>query len=140
MVLKIITGLLLKPILIGAAVLSFGIGAFIISEQDTWPLEGFIQLNGRDAVLFGTAILSVGVACIIFYLATWFFTLSFTVAGALLIVVGFGLGSADAFVSVSLIDGYIIEPVTGLINTIAKPPIDEIVKPILEWLNLRSYT
>lgn len=136
MILKILTGLLLKPIFIAVAVLSFATGSFFISEQSTGPLAQFIMLDGREAVLFGTALLAIGAACACFYLATWFFTLPLSVIGALLVVVGFGLQSADGFIPESVINGYIIQPVTGLVNAYAKPIIDQTIKPALELIDI----
>ena len=136
MILKLITGFLLKPILGGIAVITFATGAYIISEQNTGPLEQFVQISGRDAVLFGTGLLAVGVSCIIFYLATWFFTVPLAVTGAILVVVGMSLRSMDSFVPESVMDGYVVDPVTSLVDTYAKPTIDGTVKPLIEMIDM----
>lgn len=132
MILKLVTGFLLKPLFLGVAVVSFLIGSFLISEQSSGPLGQYIAVEGRDAVILGTSLLAVGTAFIIFYLASWMFTMPLVVIGILLIVSGLGLGTIDASVSSSALDSYLLDPVSGVVNTLAKPIIDQTVKPLLE--------
>ena len=136
MILKLLTGFLLKPIFLGVAVLSFAIGSFVISEQSTGPLAQYIMLDGREAVLFGTALLAIGTACVCFYLASWFFTFPLMVIGALLVVMAFLLKSGGGFIPESVMDGYIIQPVTDLVNAYAKPFIDQTIKPVIEMIDM----
>ena len=136
MILKIVTGFLLKPLFLAVAAVSFLIGSFVISEQSSGPLGQYIALEGRDAVIFGTSLLAVGSAFVIFYLASWMFTMPLVAVGILLILSGLGLGTIDASVSSSAMDSYLLDPVSGLVNTLAKPIIDQTVKPLLELVDI----
>ena len=135
MILRFITGFVLSPILGCIALITIALGMFIISEQNTGPLDQFIHLNGREAVLLGIGLLATGASCMIFYLATWFFSVPFSVIGTLLVLVGFSLRPADNYVPKSIMNGYVVDPVTGLVDTYAKPVIDDLIKPLIKLID-----
>ena len=135
MILRFITGFILTPILGCIALITIALGVFFVSEQNSGPLDQFIHLNGREAVLLGIGLLAAGVSCMIFYLATWFLAVPLSVIGTLLVLVGFSLRSADNYVPKSIMDGYVVEPVTGLVDTYAKPVIDNVIKPLIKSID-----
>ncbi len=135
MILRFITGLVLTPILGCIALITIALGVFVVSEQNTGPLDQFIQLNGREAVLLGIGLLAAGASCMIFYLATWFFAVPLSVIGTILVLVGFSLRSADNYVPKSIMNGYVVDPVTGLVDNYAKQVVNDLIKPLIKLID-----
>ncbi len=135
MVLKILTGFLLKPVFMGIASICLAAGAFTISEQSTSVYSQFVLLEGREAVMFGASLLFVGAAFVVFYLASWLFTGPLALVGALLVVVGFGLSTLESAVSAETIDAYLLTPLTSIVDTYATPLIDSTIRPLLDVMD-----